>query len=135
MLSYFQQRLRTSSVKIDGNDLVVKKHYVDKPEDWNDTSGKSIPKTTYEKYNLQTKQSTPYPEYADEIKTNEDRLKALVPFDVRVKRIFTSDKDISAEWELINVHKGGSLYNNEVYLMGPDKTVVKIGEEAFASWL
>lgn len=122
-----------SAVKIEGNDLVVEKYYVEKPEDWNDMS--ATPKTTYEKYNLQTKQNSPYPEYSDEIKSDNDRLEALVPFDVRVKRIFISDKDVSAEWELINAYKGGSIYNNEVYLMGPDKTVVKIGENAFGTWL
>ena len=94
-----------------------------------------MPKTTYEKYNLQTKQSTPYPEYADEIKSEMDRLESLIPFTVRVKRVFTTDKDVSAEWELVNAYKGGSIYNNEIYLIGPDKTVVKIGENAFATWL
>ena len=124
-----------SAIKILEGEVVIQKDYVDKPEDWDDFSEESKIKTTYEKYNLQNKQSIPYPEYADEIKSKNDRLKSLVPFDVRVKRIFTSDKDISAEWELINAYKGGSLYNNEIYLMGPDKTVVKIGENAFGTWL
>ena len=124
-----------SAVKIIDNDLVVKKYYVEKPEDWNNMSAESMPKTTYEKYNLQTKQSTPYPEYADEIKSEMDRLEALIPFTVRVKRVFTTDKDVSSEWELVNAYKGGSIYNNEIYLIGPDKTVVKIGENAFATWL
>lgn len=124
-----------SANKILEGEVVIQKDYVDKPEDWDNFSDGSKIKTTYEKYNLQTKQSIPYPEYADEIKSKNDRLKSLVPFDVRVKRIFTSDKDISAEWELINAYKGGSLYNNEIYLIGPDKTVVKIGENAFGTWL
>lgn len=124
-----------SAVKIVDNNVIVQKTYVDKSEDWGDFSVESKIKTTYEKYNLQTKLGTPYPEYENEINSENDRLKALVPFTVKVKRVFTTDKDVATGWELINVHKGGSLYNNEVYLMGPDKTVVKIGEEAFATWL
>ncbi len=124
-----------SAERIKDNYLIVKKEYVEKPEDWEDLTSRSPTKITYEKYDLKTKQVSPYPEYENEIKSDTDRLEALIPFDVRVKRIFRSDKDISAEWELINAYKGGSIYNNEVYLMGPDKTVVKIGEDAFATWL
>ena len=118
-----------------GNDLVVLKTYVDKPEDWTDFSQGSKIKTTYEKYNLQTKLWTPYPEYESEVKTETDRLKALVPYTVKVKGVYTTNKDVATGWELINVYKGGSLYNNEIYLMGPEKTVVKIGEDAVATWL
>jgi len=124
-----------SAIKSMGNDLVVLKTYVDKPEDWTDFSQGSKIKTTYEKYNLQTKLWTPYPEYESEIKTETDRLKALVPYTVKVKGVYTTNKDIATGWELINVYKGGSLYNNEIYLMGPEKTVVKIGEDAVATWL
>ena len=114
---------------------MIQKDYVDKPEDWDNFSDGSKIKTTYEKYNLQTKLWTPYPEYESEIKTETDRLKALVPYTVKVKGVYTTNKDIATGWELINVYKGGSLYNNEIYLMGPEKTVVKIGEDAVATWL
>lgn len=124
-----------SAVKLIDNNLIVRKTYVDKPEDWNDISQESNIKTAYEKYNVLTKIGTPYPEYENEIKIENDRLKALVPFTVKVKRVFTTDKDIATGWELVNVYKGASLYNNEVYLMGPDKTVVKIGQDAVANWL
>lgn len=124
-----------SAIKLIGNDLVVLKTYVDKLEDWTDFSQGSKIKTSYEKYNLQTKLWTPYPEYESEVKTETDRLKALVPYTVKVKGVYTTNKDIATGWELINVYKGGSLYNNEIYLMGPEKTVVKIGEDAVATWL
>lgn len=124
-----------SAIKLMGNDLVVLKTYVDKPEDWTDFSQGSKIKTTYEKYNLLTKLGIPYPEYENEIKIETDRLKALVPYTVKVKRIYTTNKDIATGWELINVYKGGTIYNNEVYLMGPEKTVVKIGDNATGTWL
>ncbi|HPD73969.1 MAG TPA: hypothetical protein P5014_01825 [Patescibacteria group bacterium] len=124
-----------SAIKLMGNDLVVLKTYVDKPEDWTDFSQGSKIKTTYEKFNLLTKLGIPYPEYENEIKIETDRLKALVPYTVKVKRIYTTNKDMATGWELINVYKGGTIYNNEVYLMGPEKTVVKIGDNATGTWL
>ena len=122
-------------IKIIDNQLIVRKRYVDRVEDWLDSSNGMKTKETYEKYDLQTKQRNPYPEYSEELSSENKRLRSLVPYYVNVKNIFTSAKDIATGWELINVYKGMSLYNNEIYLMGPDKTVVKIGEDAFATWL
>ncbi len=122
-------------VEVDGNQLIVRKRYVDKVEDWLDFSKGIGGKETYEKYDIKTKQLSPFPEYADELESENKRLKSLVPYNVKIKNLFTSNKDVATGWELVNVYKGMSLYNNEIYLMGPDKTVVKIGEQAFATWL
>ena len=117
------------------NTLIVKKTYVDKLEDWNNITQESKTKTTYEKVDLQTKASTPYPEYEKEKELENERLRELVPVTVDVRAVYNSAKDVATGWELVNVYKGISIYNNEIYLIGPDKTVVKIGENAFATWL
>lgn len=124
-----------SAVKMVDNTLIVKKTYVDKLEDWNNITQESKTKTTYEKVDLQTKASTPYPEYEKEKELENERLRELVPVTVDVRAVYNSAKDVATGWELVNVYKGISIYNNEIYLIGPDKTVVKIGENAFATWL
>jgi len=124
-----------SAVKFADNVLVVKKTYVDRPEDWVNAYKESKLKTTYEKYDLQTKTMTPYPEYENEIKSETERLEALVPHKSKLKSVFKTDKDIVTGWELINVYKGGPMHNNDVYLIGLDEIIVKIGEKASASWL
>lgn len=122
-------------VRLVNNQVLILKNYVDKPEDWSDFSEGSKIKTTYEKFDLQTRQVTPYPEYADELLAETKRLKSLVPSSTNAKDVYTSEKDPVTDWNLINAHKGLSIYNNDVYLIGPDKTVVKIGENAVATWL
>jgi len=42
---------------------------------------------------------------------------------------------VAEGWELVNVYTGGSLYNNVVFLIGPDKTVAKVDEGAIGKWL
>lgn len=124
-----------SVVKLIDNQLIVRRMYVDKVEDWVDSSKGFAPKIAYLKYDFQTKQMTPYPEYEDNLKSETNRLKSLVPKTAGLINIFTSDKNPITGWELINVHRGGSVYNNVTYLMGPDETVVKISEDAISTWL
>lgn len=124
-----------SAVKIIDGTLIIKKTHVDKIEDWDNITQASKTKTTYEKFNLQSKVIEPYPEYEKERKLENERLRKLVPVEVDVRAVYTGATDIATGWELVNVYKGISIYNNEIYLMGPDKTVVKIGEDAVATWL
>ena len=119
---------------VDGN-LIVEKNYVAKKEDWLDFKGGSKIQTTYEKYNLQTKTREPYPAYAEELKKEKSRIESLLPDSINPKSVFTSDKEVAEGWELVNVYTGGSLYNNVVFLIGPDKTVAKVDEGAIGKWL
>jgi len=119
---------------IDGN-LIVEKRYVAKKEDWVDFKGESKIQTTHEKYNLQTKTREPYPSYAEELRKENSRIKSLLPDYINSKSIFISDKEIAEGWELVNVYTGGSIFNNIVFLIGPDKTAAKIDEGAVGRWL
>lgn len=124
-----------TAIKIDGNDLILEKKYVDNVSDWVESASGSKVKYTFEKYNIQTQQISPYDEYSNIRDAELSRLKSLVPVGVNVRYIYTSNKDVATGWELINVYKGMARFNNEIYLMGPDKTVVKIGEDVLGTWL
>jgi len=90
-----------------------------------DFKGESKIQTTHEKYNLQTKTREPYPSYAEELRKENSRIKSLSPDYINPKSIFISDKEIAEGWELVNVYTGGSIFNNIVFLIGPDKTAAK----------
>lgn len=124
-----------SKIKIMDGKLVVRRISVNNKEDWVKSSAESSRKISYEKYDLQTRVMETYDSYESEEKQEKARIRTLLSSSLNIKYILMSDKEMATGWELINVYKGGSIFNNEVYLIGPDKVTVKIGENATGTWL
>jgi hypothetical protein len=122
------------AIEMQGTDLIVMKTSVENANDWVMPGIMSKIKDTYEKYNIQTGELQPYPEYKTQLDNKISKMESLFKDTKNFSRVSIGDKDVVSGWEMVNVQKKGNMYNRDVYIVGPDGTSIFIGKNVIAKW-
>ncbi len=121
-------------LEMQGTNLIVTKTSVANASDWSNFGSKATRKETYEKYNIQTREIQPYPEYKTQLDSDISKMESLFKDTKNFSKIVIGDKDVVSGWEMVNVQKRGGMYNRDVYIVGPDGTSIFIGKNVKAKW-
>ncbi len=121
-------------IELQGTDLIVMKTSVSNTSDWSNFGSTSTRKTAYEKYNIQTGELQPHPEYKAQIDSRISRMESLFKDTKNFSKIIMGDRDVVSGWDMVNVQRKGGLYNRDVYIVGPDGTAIFIGKNVVAKW-
>ena len=121
-------------VELQGTNLIITKTSVATAGDWSNFGSTATRKETYEKYNIQTGELQPYPEYKTQLDNKISKMESLFKDTKNFSRVSIGDKDVVSGWEMVNVQKKGNMYNRDVYIVGPDGTSIFIGKNVIAKW-
>jgi hypothetical protein len=122
------------AIEMQGTDLIVMKTSVANVDDWSSIDAASTRKDTYEKYDTQTGELQPYPEYGTQTDSRISKMESLFKDTKNFVEIIIGDKDVVSGWDLVSVRKKGNTYNRDVYIVGPDGTSIFVGKNVIAKW-
>jgi hypothetical protein len=131
-------------VEIMDNDLVVRKTYVDEIEEWGlDRVGEEKSyisnneqdiKEEYIKYDTDTMESTSFPNYEEVRDEKKNEIEKLFSDVLDIEGINVEENKEIEGWYLVEISTGSSIYEQEIFVVGPNNEIIFIDRNVLAEW-